>query len=45
MGLRELWGLRAEGVDRAEEVEEDDRAAMYLLLDGYDTMGIGYMAL
>ena len=25
--------------------EEDEEAAMYILLDGYDTMGIGYMAL
>ena len=35
----------AEGVDGAEEAEEDERAAMYILLDGYDTMGIGYIAL
>ena len=25
--------------------EEDEDAAIHLLLDGYDTMGIGYMAL
>ena len=25
--------------------EEDEGAAMYILLDGYDTMGIGYIAL
>ena len=31
-------------VDGAEEAEEDEGAAMYLLLDGYDTMGKGYMA-
>ena len=35
----------AEGVDGAEEAEEDEGAAMYILLDGYDTMGIGYIAL
>ena len=34
----------AEGVDGAEEAEEDEGAAMYILLDGYDTMGKGYMA-
>ena len=35
----------AEGVDGAEEAEEDEGAAMYILLDGYDTIGIGYIAL
>ena len=35
----------AEGVSGAEEAEEDEGAAMYILLDGYDTMGIGYIAL
>ena len=25
--------------------EEDEGAAMYILLNGYDTMGIGYIAL
>ena len=35
----------SEGVDGAEEAEEDEGAAMYILLDGYDTMGIGYIAL
>ena len=29
----------------AEGAEEDEGAAMYILLDGYDTMGIGYIAL
>ena len=28
----------------AEGAEEDEGAAIYKLLDGYDTMGIGYMA-
>ena len=32
----------AEGVEGAEEDEGD---AIFILLDGYDTMGIGYMAL
>ena len=35
----------AEGVSGAEEAEEDEGAAMCILLDGYDTMGIGYIAL
>ena len=35
----------AEGAERAEGAEEDEGAAMYILLDGYDTMGIGYIAL
>ena len=35
----------AEGVSGAEEAEEDEGAATYILLDGYDTMGIGYIAL
>ena len=34
-----IW---AEGVEGAEE---DEWAAIYILLDGYDIMGIGYMAL
>ena len=25
--------------------EEDEGAAIYIVLDGYDTMGIGYMTL
>ena len=29
----------------AEGAEEDEGAAIYILLDGYDTMGIGYIAL
>ena len=39
------WALRAEGAMGAEGAEEDEGAAIYKLLDGYDTMGIGYMAL
>ena len=35
----------AEGAEGAEGAEEDEGAAMYILLDGYDTMGIGYIAL
>ena len=41
----------AEGFQRAEEdegfegAEEDEGVALYILLDGQDTMGIGYMAL
>ena len=41
----------AEGFEGAEEdewsegAEEDEGAAMYILLDGYDTMGKGYIAL
>ena len=38
----------AEGAEWAEGVEgaeEDEWAAIYILLDGYDIMGIGYMAL
>ena len=38
MGARRAMG--------AEWAEEDEGAAIYILLDGYDdTMGIGYMAL
>ena len=36
---------RAEGAEGAEGAEEDEGAAIYILLDGYDTMGIGYIAL
>ena len=39
------WALGAEGAMGAEGAEEDEGAAIYILLDGYDTMGIGYMAL
>ena len=42
------WALGAEGAmgaEGAEGAEEDEGAAIYILLDGYDTMGIGYMAL
>ena len=28
-----------------KQTEEGEGAAMYILLDGYDTMGIGYIAL
>ena len=37
MGAEEAMG--------AEGAEEDEGAAIYILLDGYDTMGIGYIAL
>ena len=36
------WAMGAEGVMGAEE---DKGAALYLMLDGQDTTGIGYMAL
>ena len=36
---------RAEGAEGFEGAEEDEGAALYILLDGQDTMGIGYMAL
>ena len=36
------WAMGAEGVMGAEE---DKGAAIYLMLDGQDTTGIGYMAL
>ena len=36
--------MGAEGAIGAEGAEEDEGAAIYILLDGYDTMGIGYMA-
>ena len=39
------WALGAEGAMGAEGAEEDEGAAIYILLDGYDTMGIGYIAL
>ena len=45
------WAMGAEGAEGAmgsEGVigaEEDEEAAIHILLDGYDTMGIGYMAL
>ena len=35
--MRGLRGLKG--------AEEDEGAAMYIVLDGYDTLGIGYMAL
>ena len=34
-----------EGVSGAEEAEEEEGATMYIFLDSYDTMGIGYIAL
>ena len=37
--------MGAEGAERVEGAEEEKGAAIYMLLDGYDTMGIGYMAL
>ena len=37
--------IGAEGAMGAEGAEEDEGAAIYILLDGYDTMGICYMAL
>ena len=33
------------GADWAMGAEEDEEAAIHILLDGYDTMGKGYMAL
>ena len=36
------WAMGSEGVMGAEE---DEEAAIHISLDGYDTMGIGYMAL
>ena len=36
------WAMGAEGVMGAEE---DKGAALYLILDGQDATGIGYMAL
>ena len=50
------WALGAEGAmgaegfegaigaDWAMGAEEDEEAALHISLDGYDTMGIGYMA-
>ena len=37
--------MGAEGAERVEGAEEEKGAAIYMLFDGYDTMGIGYMAL
>ena len=36
--------MGSKGAIGAEGAEEDEGAAIYILLDGYDTMGIGYMA-
>ena len=33
------------GAEGTEGTEEDEGASIYILLDGLDTMGIGYMAL
>ena len=35
----------AEGAEGVEGAEEDEGDAIFMLLDGYDTMGIGYKAL
>ena len=32
------------GADWAMGAEEDEEAVLHISLDGYDTMGIGYMA-
>ena len=32
------------GADWAMGAEEDEEAAIHISLDGFDTMGIGYMA-
>ena len=45
MAIGADWALGAEGAMGAEGAEEDEGAAIYILLDGYDTMGIGYIAL
>ena len=37
--------MGSEGVEGAEGAEEDEGAAIYIVLDGWDTMGIGYIAL
>ena len=37
--------MGVEGALGAEGAEEDEGAAISILLDGYDTMGIGYIAL
>ena len=45
------WAMGAEGAEGAMgsegvmRAEEDKGAAIYLILDGYDTTGKGYMAL
>ena len=36
---------RFQGAEGTEGAEEDDGAAICILLDGQDTTGIGYMAL
>ena len=46
MGVQGAEGAEgAEGVVGAEGAEEDDGAAICILLNGQDTTGIGYMAL
>ena len=37
--------MGAEWAEVVEGAEEDEGDAIFILLDGYDTMGIGYMAL
>ena len=39
------WAMGAEGAEGAMGAEEDEEAALHISLDGYDTMGIGFMAL
>ena len=38
-------GLVGAGAEGLEGAEEDEGAAIHILLDGKDTIGIGYMAL
>ena len=46
MGAEGAFGSKgAMGAEGAEGAEEDEGDAIFILLDGYDTMGIGYMAL
>ena len=40
-----IWSEGAMAAQGAEGAEEDEGDAIFILLDGYDTMGIGYMAL
>ena len=37
--------MGSEGAMGAEGADEDEEAAIHISLYGYDTMGIGYMAL
>ena len=45
MAIGAEGAMGAVGAEWAEGAEEDEGAAMYILLNGYDTMGIGYIAL